>query len=106
ASSSSGTVRATPPRWPTSSSSTSSPRPRESARRRRSEQRAEAGRDAADDDAREGDDPERSHERVAEKAPAQVGEHEKLETDDGAGEEQRDRIVRDEERERVQDPAE
>src|SRR3954452_23388751 len=73
---------------------------------RRSQKRAEAGCDRDDHDAGEGHDPEGAHERVLEEAPAQIREREELERDDADREEEGGMVVRDEEGQRVQDPAE
>src|SRR6516225_7370909 len=104
ASSSSGRARETPPRWSTSSSSTSS-RSRSTAAGR-SEQRAKRGADAGDDHAGERDAGEGADERVREELPAEIGESEQLAADHRDCREERDVVVRDEKRQRVEDPAE
>src|SRR2546423_606922 len=73
---------------------------------RRSEQASQPGADRRDRDSGERDDPERADERVLEEAPAEVGEQQQLRGDHCDREEERHRVVRDQERQGVEDSAE
>src|SRR6266540_3982963 len=66
---------------------------------------AERGADAGDHEAGQGHVRERADEARLEEAPAQPGERDQLEADDDRGEGDRDAVVRNQERQRVQDAA-
>src|SRR2546421_12251661 len=77
-----------------------------SASDRSSEKAAKACANCCDQEACERDDAEGAYERVREEAPAEVGEHQQLERNHRDREDEGDVVVRDEERQRVQDAAE
>src|SRR6185436_11068774 len=127
-SSSSARARETRPRWLTSSSSTTCRARKRPVRRAdqwraklawsewevpptdvtdgRPERTAKAGADTGNHDAGERHDSERSDESVLEEAPAEVGEEQELESDYHDGGEQGHVVVRDQERQRVEDSPE